>query len=296
MSADRLRARDLNAPFWGVRSWPFQAPEHDGILDVAALEHRHRIDAYAKRMAPERFFAGLSALVIWCGMLPVAAPVLEVGVFAPHRAPRAAGVRGRQFAEHLASVRETSGLRVISPASTWVTLAPTLAPRDLIAVGSMMITQPRGPGGRDIGAPLTTLESLQAAVAAGPRPGIATARQALTAIRPGARSRAEVHLWLALVAAGLPEPLFDVPIHDASGELIGIGDLVFPELKVVVEYHGDYHRLSPRAWSTDITRRERLREADWMPVEVTRSELYPDESAAVGRVARALTARGFRVR
>ncbi len=52
-----------------MRSERFAASEADGITDEAAAELRHRIDAYARRMAPTRFFVELSALVIWLGIL-----------------------------------------------------------------------------------------------------------------------------------------------------------------------------------------------------------------------------------
>ena len=109
------------------------------------------------------------------------------------------------------------------------------------------------------------------------------------ASRPGARSRTEVHLWLALVEASLPEPEFDVPVYDSAGSLIGIFDLGFPGRAVLVEYQGDYHRLSPDAWARDIAKRQRAREAGFTVVEITRRELYPDPALAVARVARALS-------
>ncbi|WP_336630713.1 MULTISPECIES: hypothetical protein [unclassified Microbacterium] len=286
----RLRASDLGAPFWGVRSRASvaeEAAEHDGLQDRDALAHRALVDAYAERMPEHRFFTGLSALVVWCGMLPVPAHRVEVGTLLPHRAPRGAGVRGRQFAPHLVSVRAHDGVRVSSPASTWVVLAPVLPFRDLVAVGALLVTPPRGPGGRPAGPPLATVEELRASTVA-PRTGVAAARRAVELVRPGARSRTEVHLWLALVRAGLPEPVFDLPVRDAAGHLIGIFDLAFPERRVLAEYQGDYHRLSPDAWARDIAKRQRAREAGYTVVEITRRELYPDASLAVARVRAAL--------
>lgn len=294
VSERRLRGRDLETPFWGVRARAFDSPPADGIVDGGAKELRHRINAYAQRMSPDRFFFGLSALVIWCDLLPMPAPLIEVGVFAPTRAPRAVGVRGRQFVSNLTTIRQRAALRVTSPATTWAHLAAVLEPRDVIAVGALMITRPRGPGGIHVGSALATIEELRAAAAAGPRAGVARARAALDLIRPGARSRAEVHLWFSLVAAGLPEPLFDVPVYDARG-LIGIGDLVYPEAKVWVEYQGEYHRLSPAAWMADVRKHERAREAGWTLIQVVRADVYPDPAPAVARTATAL-ARASRTR
>ncbi|MGB4777169.1 hypothetical protein [Microbacterium sp.] len=288
----RLRGNDLDSPYWGVRTAPFASPDEDGLADRAALEHLHRMRAYAERMPETRFFIGLSALVVWCGLLPVAAPRLEVGVFAPYRAPHAQGVRGRQLTPGLVTVREHGGLRLSSPASTWVLLAASLPRRDLVTFGALLITPPIGPGGRVTGPALTSLTMLRAAIDAGPRRGVVAARRALELIRPGARSRTEVHLWLALVDEGLPEAQFNVAVYDEAG-LIGVFDLAFVHLRVLVEFHGDYHRLSPAAWAADIAKRQRAREADWTVVEVTRRELYPDTAPAVARVGRALVARGL---
>lgn len=253
---------------------------------------RHRIEAYAKRIAPTRFFTGLSALVIWCDMLPVRPyPPVDVGVLAPERTPRARGIRGHQLGRHLATVTERDGLPVTSPASTWATLARVLPWRDLVAVGSLMITPPRGRGGLITGAPLTTLDSLCAATAAGPRTGVAALRTALPYVRVGARSRPEVHLFLAILQAGLPEPVFDVPVFDDVGELIGIFDLAYVGERVLVEYQGEYHRMSPAAWAADIRKSERAREAGWTVVQITRADLYPIPAPAVARIGRALAVR-----
>lgn len=297
VSERRLRGGDLESPFWGVRCAPFVPPSQNGLVDVDALELRHRMDAYAQRMPEHRFFWGLAALVAWRGILPVPAPLLAVGVLAPDRAPRAAGVEGRRFAPHLVTVREHGGLRVTSPASTWMTLAPVLPHRDLVAVGSLLVTPPRGAGGAVVGPPLCTVSNLRSAIDAGPRPGIRAARRAVALVRVGARSRPEVHLWLALTEAGLPglpEAQFDAPIRDATGALIGYGDLAFPEFRTYIEYQGDYHRLSRDAWARDITKRQRAREAGWHEIEIVRRELYPDPAPAVARTARALRDRGWR--
>lgn len=288
----RLRAGDLEAPFWGVRSMPFVAVESDGLVDGGARRLRNRIDAYAQRLAPTRFFTGLSALVIWCDLLPVRTlPPLDVGVFAPERAPRARGIRGHQLAHHLATVTERDGMPVTSPATTWATLGRELPWRDLVAVGSLLVTPPRGRGGAITGSAATSLDSLRSAVDAGPRTGVAALRAALPFVRVGARSRPEVHLFLAIAQAGLPEPLYDLPVLDGDGTLIGIFDLAYARERVLVEFQGDYHRLSAQAWAADIRKIERAREAGWTVVQITRTDLYPDVRPAVARVARALPAR-----
>ena len=107
-------------------------------------------------------------------------------------------------------------------------------------------------------------------------------------MREGARSRPEAHLFLALVAAGLPEPRYDHEVFDHDGRLIGVFDLAFGRERVLVEYQGDYHRLSSAAWAADVRKRARAREAGGVVIDVMRADLYPDPGPAVARVAAAL--------
>jgi hypothetical protein len=54
-------------------------------------------------------------------------------------------------------------------------------------------------------------------------------------IRPGAESRPETLVRLAVAGAGRPEPEVNVDIVDGSGRFLGRGDLVHRGWKVIVE-------------------------------------------------------------
>lgn len=67
---------------------------------------------------------------------------LDVAVFAPHRAPRRAGVHAVQVRPKLAHVLVVDGLAVASPATAWAMLAPTLSVRELVIVGDALLALP----------------------------------------------------------------------------------------------------------------------------------------------------------
>ncbi|RLK49691.1 hypothetical protein [Microbacterium telephonicum] len=292
VSRARLRARDLEKPFRGVRAIATLAGEADGIRDLDAEEHLRRARAYATRMPPTWFFSHRTAALFWGAALPATADDrIDVGVRPPERLPRGRGVRGHEIAPHLGSVRVLGGLRVASPASAWAQLGGELDVRDLVAVGACFVTPSRGPDGHRVeGTATAQLSELHAAADAGPRTGVARLREALRYIRPGLRSRPEAHLYVALVEAGLPEPALDVEVFDARGVRICITEIAFPRHRVLIEYEGDYHRLSRRAWQRDVRRHEDAREAGWTVVHLTAADLYPSPARAVARVRAALAA------
>lgn len=287
----RLGARDLDAPFHGVRV-RHRPPRDadDGPLARDRVERALILDrarAYA-RVAPEgAFFAGRTAAVLHgC---PVTHPqdALEVGVLAPGRAPRARGIHGLRVAEHLVTVGQLSGLRVVSAASAWAMLGRTSSVRELIIAGDALVTTPRGPGGRRMPhRRLCTLDQLRAATDAGPRRGVARLRAALPHIRAGAMSPPESELRLDLVAAGLPEPMLDVEIRDDDGRLLGITELVYPQPRVAIEVEGDHHRTSKRQWDRDLEKYAAYTAAGWLVVRVTVAQVR--SRRAVTLVTRAL--------
>lgn len=116
----RLRASDLDVPFRGVRTHampPLPADPAPGALDRAERARVLRlIAAYSRIMAPHAFLAGRTALV-WHGVAVPHGPELEIGVHAPHRAPRRRGITGRKIAPHLAHCQSEAGLLVATPAT-----------------------------------------------------------------------------------------------------------------------------------------------------------------------------------
>ncbi|MFS0866215.1 endonuclease domain-containing protein [Microbacterium sp. 179-B 1A2 NHS] len=256
--------------------------------------HLARALAYAAIMPHDQFFTHTTAALIWGVPLPDGvvrrAVRPEVGVLAPARTPRGRGVTGRRLAASTVTLRvhPDSGVRVLSPASTWATLGVVLDdPRDLVAADDALVRVPMFTG--DPPARATT-EHLEAVVAAGRRIGVARLREALPLVRTRSASRPESWCRLTLIDAGLPEPELNWAVV-VAGERIACVDLAYPAERVAVEYEGGHHATDPRQWSRDIERYERLAAAGWIVIRVTKDHLFTDPAAVVARVRRALAER-----
>jgi len=285
VSASRLRAADLTAPFHGVRSRGDTrrvGSAEDALLDAA--------QAYAHRMVAGQFLSHVAAAVLWGLPLPLAVVGgrdLDVCVHAPRRAPTGRGVAGHVVIPTLAHVvrHPVHGIAVSTPASTWAMLAVVLHDdRDLVAVADAAIREPMH---RSQPAPLATRAQLAAAVAAGRRAGAARLRALLPRAIPRSRSRAETWLRLVLVAAGLPEPDANVDVVEA-GVWLGQVDLAYPALRIAIEYEGEHHLTDPRQWAADIARYDRLADAGWRVIRVTKGEVFGSSTDLIERVRRAL--------
>jgi len=287
VSPGRLRGADLGRPFRGIRTTGARQ-EGDDPYGAIEAEHRHRMAAFAPLMHERDFFSHVSAAVLHGIPLPlwalVDAPV-HVGVMAPGRLRRAAGIRGHQTTPALSRIitDPASGMRTTDAATTWASLARLLLRlEDVVAAGDAVIREWRAE-------PLASLAELEAAVGAGRRVGIERLRAALPLLRPRSASRQESCLRLALVFAGLPEPALNHPVHDARG-YIGSVDLAYPPQRVAIEYEGEHHLRSQEQWAADIQRYARLRAAGWVVVQVTARMLSRDPSAVVRDVRAALRA------
>lgn len=308
VSAKRMRARDLEVPFRGVRRRVAAGPaDADDAADAGPLAaDRARAwqvlsdaHAYATIMHPDAFFCGRTAAVlhgvgIGSGVGIGFSDELEVGVIAPARAPRRRGIRGRQLIPALVEVTTVAGLRVTSPASTWAMLGRDAGITELVRAGDALVRVPRGPGGRRIldGA-LATPEQLALAATAGRRVGIAKLTAALSLIRVGAMSPLETDCRLVLTAAGLPEPVLDLEIRDRAGRLVGIADAAWPEYRVIVEVEGDHHRTSRQQWIRDIEKHMALVALGFEVIRLTAAHIRRPRPAAVALVGDALRRRGW---
>lgn len=250
-----------------------------------------RIGAYEVVRRPHAFYAGRTALGIHG--LPFAferAPLLSVAVYAPARAPRMAGVVGVTASRKLTTVVECESLPVTSPASTWAMLATELTVRELTILADAIVRIPRAEGGRpEPHRQGATPEQLRAAAMAPRRRGRAKLLTALARARVGSMSVLESEYRLAAEEAGLPEPELDVEIRNERGRLIGIGDVVYRDARVVVEVEGDHHRTSRTQWDRDLEKYAAYGAAGWRVVRVT-SRHIRRSTRAVEMVAAALAA------
>lgn len=301
----RLRAKDLEVPFRGVRVRRQSAVGH--VLDASASDNPaplardraiseevlRKARAYLTIMPAHAFFAGRTAAILYGAPLTHGAD-LEVAVHSPARAARRRGISGVQISPTLATVHEHRGLRVASPASTWAMLASRLTTRELVALGDAFVRVPRDSRGLPLpGEQLATVEQLRAAIAAGPRTGIRRLRASVELIRVGSASPLETEYRLDAAAAGLPEPELDVDIHDLHGRRIGITEVVYRDWRVLVEIEGDHHRTSRAQWDRDIDKYADYAAEGWMVVRLTSRHIRGEHPRAVSIVRGALGRAGW---
>jgi len=297
-SPRRLRAGDLAAPHRGVRIRVAEAalPHEDADRALRIAEAvRRRTEAYDIVRHPDAFFTGWSALALYGlplervrgerlsgDLLLSGTGALDVGVFAPQRAPRARGVHAVQIRPALATLRSVGGFPVTSPASTWALLADELDAAALTRLGDAIVRIPRDERGRPLPEKqLATIDQLYAAAEVPRRRGRPALHTALTQIRVGSASPLETDWRLGAASAGLPEFDLDVEIRDGRGGLLGIADAAHRGYRVAVEIEGDHHRTDRAQWSRDIEKHAAYVAAGWEPVRITAAHLRSGRATAL---------------
>ncbi|MET0966113.1 MAG: DUF559 domain-containing protein [Nakamurella sp.] len=287
-----MRGPDLVRPFRGVR---VAAPAEPAISRSREQDLRDRCDALLLLTPPGSFLSHLTAARLWPLPLPSLDPdaPLHVSVRAPERAPRRTGVIGHQAADPATRVVVRHGLPLVDPATLFCQLAALLPRPDLIAVGDALVLQPVVPDPWDE-RPWVPLRQLTERVEHFRGRGKQAAAEAVQRIRPGAESRPETLLRLAIVSAGLPEPAVNVDIFGARGRFLGRADLVYRKWRVIVEYDGDHHRTSTRQFDKDVLRLEGFSDAGWKVIRIVGRSFFGDQASCLQRVRRALTEAGWR--
>lgn len=305
VNRNRLRTKDLTAPFHGVRRTRADiaremadaaADTEPGAIDrIRARDISARALAYFDASPAGRFLCGISAAAVR-GYPVRRSDDLDIGVVAPARAPRGKGVKGRKVAEHLVEIEILDGVPVMTPASIWATLGRDLSERELTILADAILRVPRDQFG-DLHPELqgATIEQLQLAIVAGRRPGTARLHAALLRARVGSASPLETDYRLDAEDAGLPEPELDVEIFDEAGHRLGISEIVYREQRVVVEIEGDQHRTSRKQWVRDIAKYRAYADAGWEVVRVTSTDIRVHRTASA-TVRAALLRRGWRPR
>ena len=312
VSRGRLQARDLEAPFRGVRVRVAPRPTASAIeaddVSPRAREGRRlraeilaRVAAYAPIMPAGAFFSHATAAVLWDLPLPLrvlrdTAREIDVAVHDARRGMKAAGVRGHQLRASMTPVRDRRGIRLTSPATTWALLGSLLGVDELVEVGDAIVHIPRARGMRRGVAEdaLATPGQLGLALAAGRRIGADRLREALPLVRVGSASPGETRLRLALVRAGLPEPDLDVDVFAEDGTAIGFTELAYVRHRVLIEYEGDHHRTDRTQWDRDIDKHAACVDAGWDLVRITARHLLDRGGVAAARVRAALIRAGWR--
>ena len=174
-------------------------------------------------------------------------------------------------------------LVVTSPEQTFVHVAVGLRlPDDVVVLGDAMMRRQ---------AMLTAPAKLaDAAERTHKVKGIVQVREQIERMRPGTDSSPETRVRLAIVDANLPSPQVNQVVRAPDGEYVKRVDLVYPDLRIAIEYDGDQHRTDREQWREDVRARRRLEELGWIVIVVVGDDLR-DLQALVSRLRAAIRAR-----
>ena len=212
-----------------------------------------------------------------------------------HSTPRRVNVVGHQLALLPDEVVEFDGVRLTSPARTWLDLAAVLSIDDLVIAGDSLVCE----HGHEFPVPreaLCSIEELRSMVERHPGSrGVRKARVALDLIRVGADSPPETRLRLAVVRSGLPEPELNYVLWGVHGVPVLWPDAAYADWRVSIQYDGAGHGGSGQ-YLRDIRRESVTRAYGWLEVRVAKDDLAAEGPAVVRKVRAALESRGWRAR
>lgn len=224
--------------------------------------------------------AGLSAAaLLGSKWVPADAPAELIR--AQHKSPPGIVVRKDTVAP--GEVRVIAGVRCTTVARTAFDIGRRLPLEDgLVRVDALLQAS---------GVPVSEVAEL-AAKYPGAR-DIGRLRQVLDLADAGAESPQETRVRLVLVRGGLPRPVAQIAIRNASGRVVRRIDMGWPEWKVGVEYDGRQHWTDAAVHAEDIDRHEFLAGLGWRIVRVSAVHLRGDASGVVRRAESALRAAGW---
>ncbi|MFB2599369.1 endonuclease domain-containing protein [Herbiconiux sp. P17] len=253
----RLRARDVVAPFTGVR-----------IPVGHALTLADRCRGFALRMPHDAAFSHTTAALLHGIPVPEALEhdtTLHVVVPATRRAVGARDIRGHEMHLPSTDVVHRLGLPITTVERTWCDLSAVLDRVALLAAGDRILFHED---------PLASRGSLTAAVDLyRARRGIRALRSTLPLLSDRAESPRESQLRLLLLDSGFPAPEVNLVIRDTAGRKVARVDLAYPAWKVAIEYEGDHHRTDQKQWRRDIARTRDLQALGWTVIRVTLADL-----------------------
>lgn len=259
---------------------------HDLRLPLTdALDERERLAALATLLPDDAAWSGATAAWLWGAPLDL-----------PRRAhvaltPRPVLPRRPEFVVHerrlqAEDVTDLDGLRVTSPAQTFLDLAAVLPPDRLLAVGDALC-RPR---------PCTTppdaavlVDRLTRATRAR---GVRRARVVAPHVDGRSGSPQESRMRWCLIDSDLPAPDLQVPIRDAWGVPLVHGDLGYEVWRLLLEYEGRQHAERDQ-FGRDIDRYS-LSAADGYLVLRFAEQHVRNPWVVVDRTRRALLSRGWR--
>jgi len=283
VSRKRTLGRDLTAPSRGLR-----LPAESGLPAAALLRGYSELDEHS-------VLVDYSAAEIWNAPLPLWPPRDgQVRLARPRGAstPRRKQVGGRKLSFAPGEVVMHDGVRVTSPARTFLDLAEFLPLEDLVAAGDHLINahDEHHPRPRQA---LCTVAELRRTVAAHPgKRGVRTARLALDLVRVGADSAQETFLRLALADHGLPEPVLNHVLSLPWRGRCVWPDVAYPDWKLSLQYDGGVHD-GEAQYARDFERQRLTEEAGWAEIRIGKGDLKGKRPSAVVRVREALVKAGW---
>lgn len=120
--------------------------------------------------------------------------------------------------------------------------------------------------------------------------GLVALGRTLALTDEGAESPYESITRLLLVQAGLPDPVTQYAVTDATGFVVAYVDMGWPEQRVAVEYDGTQHWTDARQRRRDIERLADLEALGWIVIRVS-SDMLRTPAVIVSRVRAALASR-----
>lgn len=254
---------------------------HDLTVELDdAIDEREKLRLLSTILPPDAAYSHATAAIVLGA--PADSPRRPHVALTPRRVlPQHAGlvVHVRQLQAD--DVVDHEGLRVTSGAQTFLDLAATLWPQDLVAVGDSLLRKGH----------LTTA-ALTARLARADRVrGVVRARACAPLLSPLSMSRRESWMRYWLLTSDLPDPQPQVPVHDRWGRVVAHGDLGYLEWKVLIEYEGRQHAEVDQ-FGRDIDRYSLMAADGWLVLRFA-SRHVGGPTVVVDRVGRALISRGW---
>ena len=196
------------------------------------------------------------------------------------------GVIGHTVLAYDDEIMVWEGIRISTPARTWLDLARVLPLQDLVAMGDQVIRH----GYEELELryePWSTVQDLREMLRRHPKmQGIVKARAAVDLIRLGADSAPESFLRLAMMDAGLPEPELQVQIVPGDS-YSPAADLGYRRQRIAIQYDGGHH-LTREQQSRDNRRDAAFHFAGWRYFKFNADDLANEFRRAVAQVRTAL--------
>jgi hypothetical protein len=271
-STDRVRLGITRGVLQGPRYRTVHRGVHVGRDEQLELEDRCR--ALGLILGPDAVFSHHTAAALHGAPVPDE-PLLHISTTATVE-PRIDGVVAHRLRD-VGPTHTLSGLRLTSPARTFVDLAAFLDLTNLVCTGDVLAVRETA-----------GVASLRRQILlGGGRRGIRLARRAIELINPRSKSYMESKLRLMLVLAGLPEPDVNKDVYDARGKKVACPDLSWRPVLLGLQYEGNHHRIDARQWHRDIGRDEDMVELGWTILRITADDVNVTPAATIVRIRRA---------